>query len=189
MDNRYWLYMVLLFIAGLVVLRIFARRSYRAHGRLSPTVSFIQALFFFFYGGFPSFYLPKNWPDVSVNPWMHGIGLVLLLVGLGFLLYGMVHLGIRRSIGRGQQALEQSRIYRYSRNPQAMACGLYVLGFAILWPSGYAAGWALIYPVLIHIMVLTEEEHLLRLYGQDYADYCRRVPRYLGRGLPGSIRQ
>ena len=29
-------------------------------------------------------------------------------------------------------------------------------------------------------MVLTEEEHLRRVFGEDYARYCDRVPRYLG---------
>jgi protein-S-isoprenylcysteine O-methyltransferase Ste14 len=179
MENLYWLYLFLLSIAGLVVLRIFARRSYRAHGRLSPTVSFIQSLFFFVYGGFPTLYLGMDWPSIYVNPWLHGIGLTILVIGLGFLFYGMFHLGINRSVGRGARTLERSRLYQYSRNPQALACGLYILGFTILWPSGYAIGWALLYPILIHSMVLTEEEHLLRVYGEDYADYCQHVPRYL----------
>jgi protein-S-isoprenylcysteine O-methyltransferase Ste14 len=29
-------------------------------------------------------------------------------------------------------------------------------------------------------MILTEEEHLLRAYGQEYEKYSRKVPRYLG---------
>jgi protein-S-isoprenylcysteine O-methyltransferase Ste14 len=177
--NLYLLFLSFLLIAGLVVLRIIARRSYRASGRLSPLVSLIQALFFFVYGGFPALYLQEDWPAVHVNTWLHAVGLSFIIVGLGLLFYGMLHLGFDRSIGRGSQALERRGLYRYSRNPQALACGVYVAGFTFLWPSGYALGWALLYPVLIHSMVLTEEEHLLRLYGQDYADYCWHVPRYL----------
>ncbi len=176
----YWPALLLLLMAGLVILRLFARTSYRVHGNLSPAVSLIQTLFFFVYGGFPMLYLPKDWPAVRINPWLHGIGLALLLGGLAFLLIGIARLGLGRSLGRGRQALEKSGLYRRSRNPQAVACGGYVVGFAILWPSGIAAGWALLYPVLIHTMVLTEEAHLHHLYGAKYAVYCRQVPRYLG---------
>jgi protein-S-isoprenylcysteine O-methyltransferase Ste14 len=71
-------------------------------------------------------------------------------------------------------------MYNLSRNPQASACGLYVIGFFLLWPSWYGAGWVLLYCVLIHWMVLAEEKHLARLYGQRYQDYCQKVPRYFG---------
>jgi protein-S-isoprenylcysteine O-methyltransferase Ste14 len=30
-----------------------------------------------------------------------------------------------------------------------------------------------------HRVVLAEEEHLRNAFGEDYADYCRRVRRYL----------
>ena len=32
---------------------------------------------------------------------------------------------------------------------------------------------------LIQIQVSLEEQHLQRLHGDDYADYCHRVPRWL----------
>ncbi len=40
--------------------------------------------------------------------------------------------------------------------------------------------------ILFHTMVLTEEEHLTRVHGDAYRDYCRRVPRYLGKPTLGS---
>ena len=33
---------------------------------------------------------------------------------------------------------------------------------------------------MAHTMVLTEEEHLLDVFGEAYARYRARVPRYLG---------
>jgi protein-S-isoprenylcysteine O-methyltransferase Ste14 len=101
-----------------------------------------------------------------------------IILGLGFLFYGMVVLGLLPSIGRGRKGLTQSGIYRNTRNPQALACGLYVVGFTVLWPSWYAVGWAILNAILIHTMIITEEEHLLRAYGEGYAKYCRDVPRY-----------
>jgi len=40
--------------------------------------------------------------------------------------------------------------------------------------------WGLSLMAILHVMVLTEEEHLHNSYGQVYKQYCKRVPRYLG---------
>jgi protein-S-isoprenylcysteine O-methyltransferase Ste14 len=44
----------------------------------------------------------------------------------------------------------------------------------------YALGWIVLEGFVAHMMVLTEEEHLLEVYGGEYARFCERVPRYLG---------
>jgi protein-S-isoprenylcysteine O-methyltransferase Ste14 len=176
----YLLAYALLLAYGLIILRLIVRREYQRRGRLSVLTATLQGLLFFMYGGFPYFYLEGDWPAVDVNPFVHGIGITLLFGGLAILVYGMFRLGIIRSLGRGEKALEISGIYQLTRNPQALACGLYVIGFAMLWPSWYALGWAALYFILIHTMILTEEEHLLRAYGQEYEKYSRKVPRYLG---------
>jgi hypothetical protein len=62
----------------------------------------------------------------------------------------------------------------------AVAFGLAMIGNAILWPSWYNMGAVALYAAIIQIMVLTEEEHLLDSYGEEYRRYCRRIPRYLG---------
>lgn len=168
----------ILLVFGLIILRMPVRRDYLQQGRLSVIVSVLQALLFFTYGGFPALYLPGDWPDVHVVPAIQIIGIVFIFVGLSTLFYGMIWLGILRSLGRGKKDLERSNIYRVTRNPQALACGLYVIGFAILWPSWYAMAWVILYFVLIHVMILTEEDHLYQTYGADYAKYCDEVPRY-----------
>ncbi len=172
---------ILLLSFGLIILRYLVRRDYLKHGKLSPFITFLQALLFFVYGGFPYLYLEKDWPAVSVSLFIHVAGVLLVFIGLAFLFFGMFRLGVIRSMGRGTPQLEQSGIYGVSRNPQAIACGLYVIGFLMLWPSWYAVGWAFLYFVLIHMMVLTEEEHLRQIHGRKYQEYCEKVPRYLGR--------
>lgn len=174
----YLLAYCLLLGSGLLIQRFIVRREYRSRGLLTALPATLQALFFLVYGGFPTVYLPKDWPAVYVNPLFHALGLLLIFGGLGVLLYGMVTLGILRSTGQDQSTLIQTGLYRLTRNPQALACGSYVLGFTLLWPSWYAAGWAILYPILIHAMVLTEEEHLQHTFGGRYEAYCKRVPRY-----------
>lgn len=169
----------LLLTSGVIILRLIVRRDYLRRGELSLVAAMLQALLFFAYGGFPYFYLPGDWPATHVNRFVHLFGLVAIIVGLGGLFYGMIVLGLLPSIGRGRNRLAQSGIYRKSRNPQALACGLYVLGFTVLWPLWYALGWAILYAILIHIMIITEEEHLLlRAHGEGYVKYGRDVPRY-----------
>ena len=38
----------------------------------------------------------------------------------------------------------------------------------------------LVVAVSLHLLVLIEEEHLRRVFGQPYIEFCRRVPRYFG---------
>jgi len=40
--------------------------------------------------------------------------------------------------------------------------------------------WGLSLMTILHVMVLTEEEYLHNTHGQDYEQYCKRVPCYLG---------
>jgi protein-S-isoprenylcysteine O-methyltransferase Ste14 len=171
-------YAILLSI-GLIILRFMARYDYRRRGRLSIITAVLQASIWFMYGGFPIFYLPEDWPTVYDNLLVHILGLAAIIIGLGFLFYAMFWLGLPRSLGRGKKALEQNGFYRKSRNPQVLACALYIIGFTMLWPSWYALGWAILYFVLVQTMIITEEEHLLQVHGEQYADYCQKVPRYL----------
>ena len=39
--------------------------------------------------------------------------------------------------------------------------------------------WDWLHFGLIYMMVLTEEEHLLRVFNEEYEQYCQEVPRYL----------
>ena len=176
--GKYIIAYLSIIVFGLIVLRVLVRRDYLLRGRLSIPVSILQALVFFIYGGFPYLYLSQDWPRVYVGSTLHIVGIICIVVGLASLFNGMLKLGINPSIGRGKGDLERTGIYRISRNPQALACGLYVLGFSMLWPSWYALSWAFLYVVLIHVMIITEEEHLLHLYGVRYAEYCDEVPRY-----------
>ncbi len=176
----YLLSMALLLIAAMSTFRICVRGNYLRKGHLSVLCSTFQALAFFLYGGFPGLYLPGDWPQSSVNILLRIAGWACISSGLAILLVGVFWLGLPRSLGRQSDVLKEAGFYRWSRNPQALGCGVYILGFVLLWPSWYALGWGLLFMPIMHAMVLTEEEHLLSTYGQDYQHYCERVPRYLG---------
>jgi protein-S-isoprenylcysteine O-methyltransferase Ste14 len=174
----------LLIVAAFAVFRVVVRRDYRQKGRLTPLSGFLELLIWGLYMGFPYLYNPPQWVwfwsgDVPVGTPLRVSGMVC--IGAGFVLaFGtMAWFGMRRAFGLEVNALIQTGPYRLTRNPQIIAGVLLVFGTAVLWPSWYAVGWVVLYAFVAHPMVLTEEEHLRVVFGEEYARYCERVPRYL----------
>jgi protein-S-isoprenylcysteine O-methyltransferase Ste14 len=72
-----------------------------------------------------------------------------------------------------------SGIFAISRNPIYVAFATVLVGQFLIFPNWIllvyigAATW------LFHRQILREEEYLKKHYGAEYADYCRRVRRYL----------
>jgi protein-S-isoprenylcysteine O-methyltransferase Ste14 len=176
----YLLSLSLMIGVSLLVLRVFVRRDYLRRGCLSIPSATLQALVFFAYGGFPSIYLPGYWPASPVNLPLRVIGLTSLTIGLVIIFIGIYRLGLLRSLGLQTSVLKETSYYQVTRNPQVLGCVLYVIGFIILWPTWFALGWGSSLMVILHVMVLTEEEHLHNTYGQRYEKYFNKVPRYLG---------
>lgn len=61
----------MLLASGLIILRLVVRRDYRRRGRLSIITSFLEALLFFVYGGFPYLYVSEDWPAVHVHIFLY----------------------------------------------------------------------------------------------------------------------
>ena len=176
--------LVLLF-AYVVFWRI-VRRDYRVRGRLSPFSSMMQLLVFLAYFCFPYLYSPPEWHwfwrlDISATPVLQAIGLGLICLGFAVSFGTMFWFGIRKAFGLGVDGITKHGPYKISRNPPVLGGYLLVIGVFVQWPSLYAFGWVLMYAAILHWMVKTEEEHLLRVFGEEYEAYCSEVPRYLFR--------
>jgi protein-S-isoprenylcysteine O-methyltransferase Ste14 len=175
----------LLIVIALAVFRVVVRRDYQRKGRLTFASSILQVLIWGLYMSFPYIYNPAEWvrilsPDVPVSALVRGAGLVCIAIGLVSAFGTMIWFGLRRAIGLQVNELLQRGPYRISRNPQLVGGSFLVIGTVLLWPSWYALGWAMLYGVVGHLMVMTEEEHLREAYGEAYGKYCEQVPRYLG---------
>ena len=118
------------------------------------------------YVSFPYLYSPSQW----VWPWSHKVpvteplrtvGRVCIATGMVSAFGTMFWFGLRRAFGLQANRLIQSGPYRVTRNPQLVCFSLVVLGTVVLWPSWYALGWATLYGIVAHLMVVTEEGHLL----------------------------
>jgi len=80
------------------------------------------------------------------------------------------------------------------RNPQIVAGSLLVLGSVVLWPSWQAVVWLILYGVVGHLMVMTEEVTLLALHGEVYGATASRFHGMSaggghGRRLPSGLRR
>jgi protein-S-isoprenylcysteine O-methyltransferase Ste14 len=175
----------LLIIATLVVFRIFVRHDYQEKGRLTRLSGFLELLVWGLYMSFPYLYNPPEWAwfwsrDVPIGTPLRVIGVICVVAGLVLAFGTMFWFGLRRAFGLEVNALIQSGPYRVTRNPQIVGGSLLVIGSTVLWPSWYALGWVVLYVVVAHTMVFTEEEHLRAVFGSEYERYCEGVPRYFG---------
>jgi hypothetical protein len=163
--RRFFLALLLVLFA-FIVFRVFVRRDYAAHGRLKAFSSSLQLFVFTVYIFFTYLFNPSQWVlfwrfRIAPMPALYQAGYFMNCAGLLISFGTMAWFGIKRALGLQSDGL------------------LMVLGFALQWPSLYSAGWALIFLVMMHWMIRTEEEHLLRVFGDACAKYCREVPRYL----------
>ena len=124
------------------------------------------------------------WESLYVVPTMGssaGYGLALMIIGFVGTIYAMDLLrSFSRWLGSYTPGLKTDGLYRWSRNPQFITYGLLLLGCFITWWNNLA--WLGIFStiVLVFVIVRVEEEHLERIYGAEYREYCERVPRFFG---------
>ena len=73
-------------------------------------------------------------------------------------------------------------VYRYVRNPAYIAVFAMIVGQGLFFGNRQVLEYALAVAVAFHLFViLYEEPTLRRTFGDDYVDYCRRVPRWIPR--------
>jgi protein-S-isoprenylcysteine O-methyltransferase Ste14 len=158
----------------------YLQREYRQQGKLSWFGSLVHISMFAINGMFIGMLTwgMERIPRMDGMPWL---GIPLMVIGLGIVVYAMdLFRQFSRWMGNATPGLVIGGLYRFSRNPQSVGYGLLILGTVIAW--GRMLGWIgfLSYIVLVYCVVRVEEEHLARVYGQAYRDYCLRIPRFIG---------
>ena len=177
--TAYLIAAALLLILAILTFRLIVRNDYVQKGRLTAFSIFMETLIFFLLVGFPYVYGIQGWPEVKVGLILEILGWVFIVAGVLVIAIGMFQLGLSGIFGQGSRNLKQNGLYRFSRNPQILGCWLYVIGFNVLWPSWYTLGWAGLFGIVTHIMVLTEEEYLEKVFGEEYFVYREAAPRYI----------
>lgn len=180
----FYLPALLVIIAGYVVFRQQTPADYKCLGKLAPRTSALQLVVFAGVMALPYTFNPPEWAwfwllagPTSREQQLLGLG----VIGLGLLLaFGvMAWFGWRRAFGLEVKGLTRTGIYRISRNPQVLGGYLMAIGVGIQWPSWDSVTFIGLYGVLVHWMILSEEEHLLKVFKKEYEAYCQKTPRYL----------
>jgi protein-S-isoprenylcysteine O-methyltransferase Ste14 len=174
----------LLLGAAYIVFHVIVRREYRLHGQLSWMSSTLQLLAFAGLMSFPYLFNPPEWAIFWLLAGPTSLtqqiaGLIIVLLGFAVAFGTMAWFGLRRAFGLETQGLITTGPYRLTRNPQILGGYLLVMGVTIQWPSWYLAAWIAMYGLISHWMILSEEEHLQKVLGNEYTSYCEQVPRYL----------
>jgi protein-S-isoprenylcysteine O-methyltransferase Ste14 len=160
------------------------RKDYAAQGALRKSTSNLEILMFFLHGCLigVSYGGKDTWKPVSPYSAIAILGIALALIGFANLLTALRVFGpFWRMLGLDVEGLKQSGIYRRTRNPQLIGYWLMILAIPVVWPSWLALLSVLLYWPMAHRMVKVEEQHLEALFGEEYLEYCRETPRYIGR--------
>ncbi len=77
-------------------------------------------------------------------------------------------------------------LYRYTRNPMYLGVLTVILGWGLMFGAPFLLGYAVVVGSCFHLfIVLYEEPHLRRVFGDSYEQYCE----YVGRWVPKPPRQ
>lgn len=124
------------------------------------------------------------WPGLSLGgSWIAGLVLVLLGLALTISSARRFHRAgtTLNPIDVAQaSALVTSGSFRYSRNPMYLGMAVVITGTGI-W-TGHAALLILLPAFILWInrfQIAPEEAAMHQKFGQDYADYCARVRRWI----------
>ena len=139
---------------------------------------------FYFYTVFAAAF---DLPFVSTEEFFHSeviswVGVMLCLAGLILLLLSLVSFGKSFRIGIDvdhSDKLVTTGVFAFSRNPIYVAFAFVLLGQFLVFPNWILLVYLAAGIWLFHRQVLREEEFLRQHYGQEYAEYCNRVRRYL----------
>ena len=156
------------------------RREYKQHGKLTWFGSLVHVVMYAFHGMFCGTLALGASGSIPMGE-LAWLGILLMIIGLVVTVVAMdLFHTLSRWVGNNTPGLQTKRLYRYSRNPQFVGYGLFILGFFVVWWNSIAWIGLLTYAALAYAVTLVEEEHLIRTYGESYREYCQQVPRYLG---------
>jgi protein-S-isoprenylcysteine O-methyltransferase Ste14 len=118
---------------------------------------------------------------VKAPGWLRWVALFLWVAGFLLLFIGRLGLADSFRIGSPKETtrLKVGGLFQLSRNP--MYLGVYATILAgVLYTLNPVVLLAGVFVVAVHHrIVLAEEQHLQKAFGEEYANYCRRVRRYL----------
>ncbi len=134
------------------------------------------------FSGFSSVYdyaAPIVWLERDFIRWF---GLVLLIASLVWTATAQFQMGASWRIGidkKNRTELVEKGLFGVSRNPIFLGMRFALAGFFLTIPNAVTLLTLGLGDVLMQIQVRLEEEHLRNLHGEKYAEFCKKVRRWI----------
>lgn len=129
-----------------------------------------------------AFNFPRLGTELLRNQFVGWIGVVLCLLGLSLFLYSLISFGKSFRVGIDEDhpgTLITTGAFSISRNPIYTAFGIVLLGELLIYPNWILLLYLIVGYWLFNRQVFLEEQSLMKIYGEGYKQYCKKVRRYL----------
>lgn len=129
--------------------------------------------------GVLSIFLGKRYPMAEIRI----AGIIIGVIAVFFFALATITMknSWRVGIPEEKTSLITNGIYKWSRNPAFVGFDLLYLSICLMFfniPLVLVSVWA---AVMLHLQILQEEEHMHRMFGEEYEEYRKHTLRYLGR--------
>ena len=101
------------------------------------------------------------------------IGLCVYVIGVALFVVATT------SFAKTGTGVNKNGLYRISRNPMYIAYFIYFLGCGLLTHSILMLVLVCIFQIAAHWIILAEERWCLQTFGDEYAQYMKKVRRYI----------
>ncbi|MFQ6618036.1 MAG: methyltransferase family protein [Fidelibacterota bacterium] len=106
------------------------------------------------------------------------------LVFIGTLIVAAVALtqlsiGAALQVPGGDRTLIKTGIYSFIRNPLYFADSLWPLGWSMVHGAVYGMLLTILWFASFYLLTIMEERKLEKVYGEEFREYCKRVPRII----------
>ena len=105
-------------------------------------------------------------------------GAVLIILGVAIWVIGALRSGMDKNITENR--LKTDGIYAWLRNPMYTGLWFFMSGIGLMWHNVWLVMMILVdWIIMTVVLINTEEKWLLDLYGEEYAEYKKRVNRFI----------
>ncbi len=111
------------------------------------------------------------------------VGIIIGIVAILFFAAATITMKNNWRVGIPEEktSLVTAGIYQWSRNPAFVGFDLLYLCICLMFLNLPLVLVSVLAAVMLHLQILQEEEHMQRMFGEEYAEYQKHTRRYLGR--------
>jgi protein-S-isoprenylcysteine O-methyltransferase Ste14 len=158
---------------------LYARWEYRKRGKLTLMGTFLLCAMLFVPNLILEYSTTYEMPDTPLDYF----GIFVGVVGIVLCVFSIATFhSMLKVLCIDAGKLATTGPYRWSRNPQYVGYFLFLLGFSLNDWSLWCLAALLVVAISLHLLILVEEEHLGRVFGEQYVEFHGAISRYAGWG-------